>query len=100
MNINTTELIEKAKEGDITVVFEKINDGGVRVMHSTLNPALAELSGGYIPEVLEQRYDNDNIALWCIDKQGWRSFRVNTMIEWYTGKPVLRLDSIMITPDE
>ena len=88
MNTDTNALLEKAKEGDITVVFQKINDGDVRIMHSTLNPALAELSGGSIPEVLEQRGENDNIALWCIDKQGWRSFRVNTLIDWYVGKPV------------
>lgn len=74
-----------AKERDVTVVFEKINGGGVRKMHCTLDPSLIEhrVSGS----VESQRPENDHIVVWALDKDAWRSFRVSTVIEWYEGEP-------------
>lgn len=82
---NVKAMLQSAREGVITVVFDKINDGGRRVMECTLN---TELSNHNVPEVLEQRSDNEHIVVWCIDKNAWRSFRVDTLVEWYVGSPV------------
>lgn len=78
------EFLKAAKERDVTVVFEKINGGGIRKMHCTLNP---EASAGNVQEVFEQRPESDHIAVWALDKDAWRSFRVSTVIEWYEGEP-------------
>lgn len=75
--------VDAAKQGVVTVVFDKINDGGRRVMPCTLN---TELSNHNVPEILEQQETGDNLVVWSIDKQAWRSFRVNTLVEWYVGQ--------------
>lgn len=76
--------VEAAKEGVVTVVFDKINDGGRRVMPCTLNTVL---SNHNVPEILEQREESENLVVWCLDKSAWRSFRANTLVKWYEGEP-------------
>lgn len=78
--------IEKARKGVVTVEFRKIDTGELRVMPCTLNRAI---SGEKVPEVFEQREDNDYIVVWCLDKEDWRSFRVNTVEKWYEGYPIV-----------
>jgi hypothetical protein len=77
--------IEKARKGVVTVEFRKIDTGELRVMPCTLNRVI---SGEKVPEVFEQREDNDYIVVWCLDKEDWRSFRVNTVEKWYEGYPI------------
>jgi|TARA_R110000803_G_scaffold46198_13_gene97100 hypothetical protein len=77
-------LIAAAKEGVITVEFNKINDGGLRVMPCTLN---TEISKHNVQEILEQKETNDHLVVWAMDKEAWRSFRVETVIRWYEGYP-------------
>lgn len=76
--------IEAAKEGVVTVEFTKVGTGELRVMPCTLN---VELSHHNVPEILEQKENNDHLVVWCLDKEAWRSFRVETMIRWYKGSP-------------
>ena len=83
-NTKIAGLIQALKKGEVTIVFDKINDGGRRVMSSTLN---SELSNHNVPEILEQKEINDNLVVWCIDKQAWRSFRRDTLVHWYEGAP-------------
>ena len=40
--MDVAKFLETAKDRDVTVVFEKINGGGIRKMHCTLNPVLTE----------------------------------------------------------
>lgn len=83
---NTVKGLTKAlREGVVTVVFDKINDGGRRVMPCTLNSVL---SNHNVPEIIEQREDSDHLVVWCLDKEGWRSFRASTLVEWYVGDDV------------
>ena len=37
-------------------------------------------------EIKDQKDDNDHLVVWSLDKDAWRSFRVNTVIEWYVGR--------------
>lgn len=83
--IDMTGFVRAAQEGVVTVVFKKIYDGEIRTMPCTLN---RELSNGNVPELIEQSDTSDNIAVWAMDKEAWRSFRVDTVIEWYRGEPV------------
>jgi len=76
--------VKAAQNGVVTVVFKKIYDGEIRVMPCTLN---RELSKDNVPEILEQKDVSDNIAVWALDKDAWRSFRTDTVIEWYEGYP-------------
>lgn len=73
-----------AQAGVVTVEFNKIDTNELRIMPCTLNP---ELSGDKVPRILEQREDNDHIVVWALDKNAWRSFRVETVVRWYEGYP-------------
>jgi len=81
--MDTEKFLNAAKEGVVTVVFEKINNGGTRIMECTLNPKLANDKIGEVT----QRPENDHLAVWALDRDAWRSFRVSTVTEWYEGKP-------------
>jgi hypothetical protein len=81
------ELKEKFLNGVTTVVFEK-TDGTERVLKGTL---LAE----YLPakeldltvDTLEkERKQNENIlAVWDVENNGWRSFRVDSVKRLIVG---------------
>ena len=76
--------VKAARDGVVTVEFKKIDTGELRVMPCTLN---RELSNHNVPEILEQKEDNDHLVVWAMDKQAWRSFRVETVVKWYEGYP-------------
>lgn len=74
-------LIDALKCGRVWVNFKKIGTGEIRNMESTLNPELLKEAG--VKTVLESvNPESDHIAVWCLDKSAWRSFRVNTVISW------------------
>jgi len=77
---NVKGFIKAAKEGAVTVEFTKIDTGELRVMPCTLNH---ELSDKNVPEVLEQQEKNEHLVVWSLDKNAWRSFRVETVVNWY-----------------
>ena len=83
--MDVAKFLETAKARDVTVVFEKINGGGTRKMHCTLNPDLTE--GKMSGTVEQQQAVNDHVVVWALDKDAWRSFRVSTVVEWYEGEP-------------
>ena len=54
------------------------NDGSVREMICTLQESLTV---PYEKKTDKQKPENDEVlAVWDIDKQAWRSFRVNTIL--------------------
>lgn len=74
-------LIEALKKGTVTVTFQKIDSDEVRVMPCTLNPTVLKANG--IATVIESvNPDTDHIAVWSLDKDAWRSFRVSTVLGW------------------
>ncbi len=52
-------------------------------MPCTLN---AEIAGKDIA-VQDMDPSSSNFAVWCLDKDARRSFRANTVVEWYEGYP-------------
>lgn len=79
---NKYELKEQLKNGVITVVFEKV-DGSERTMNCTLDPN--KLPPQLLTEQQESakiRNQNDDVlAVWDIDANGWRSFHVSKVKE-------------------
>ena len=80
---NPEQFLTAALNGVVTVVFKKINTEEIRVMPCTLNE---ELSDGNA-NINGTDTKSDHFAVWCLDKNAWRSFRANTVIEWYEGEP-------------
>jgi hypothetical protein len=74
-------LIDSLRKGTVTVTFQKIDSDEVRVMPCTLNPVILEANGVDI-KVDKVSPESDNIAVWSLDKNAWRSFRTNTVLGW------------------
>jgi len=76
-----TKLVEALKKGTVTVSFRKIDTGELRVMPCTLNPVILEANNA--PTVLKDMDpSSDHYAVWSLDKNAWRSFRLSTVEGW------------------
>lgn len=72
------ELKEMLQNGILSIVFEKV-DGTIREMNCTLNKEIMP------PQLLTEeqnaakiRTENDDlIAVWDVDANGWRSFHIS-----------------------
>ena len=62
-----------------TVTFTKVNSNEVRVMPCTLKP---ELIPQPVTESTKTKKPNDAVlSVWCMDKKGWRSFRIDNVTD-------------------
>jgi hypothetical protein len=84
--VETQNLINALKKGVVTVVFKKINSEEIRIMPCTINETLLEENGVKVG-IKEISAESDHIAAWAIDKEAWRSFRLETVISWEEGLP-------------
>ena len=75
-------LIDSLYKGIVTVVFEKIDTGELRIMPCTLNKDIHKQS-----MEIKGYHSNDNVIMYALDKQAWRDVRINTIVEWYEGMP-------------
>ena len=82
--MNASEFLKAAQKGAVTVTFKKIGTGEIRVMPCTLNRDLSEQN---VPEQIEQSSESEHYAVWALDKKAWRSFRVDTVVDWHEGMP-------------
>jgi hypothetical protein len=78
------KFLKAITEGVVTVEFKKVGTEEIRIMPCTLSP---ELSNGKVQEQVGQLPESDHYAVWCLDKDAWRSFRCNTVTDWYEGYP-------------
>jgi hypothetical protein len=83
MEITKEELKTLLTENILSVLFKKA-DGTQRAMLCTLNP-------DYLPVIERQEGDevkkvktpsDTNVAVWDLEKNSWRSFRVNSIINY------------------
>lgn len=74
-------LISALQNGIVNVTFKKIDTEEIRVMESTLKSSILE-ENGITATVDNVSPESDHVAVWCLDKDAWRSFRVNTVIDW------------------
>ena len=87
---NRQELVDLLKEGQMKVKFTKAN-GEVREMNCTLASHLVPVndpengSNADLNEAVKLKRTRaqspDCINVWDLDKYGWRSFRVDSIIE-------------------
>lgn len=77
LNFSRDSILQKLHEGETTVTFTKV-DGSERVMRCTLNEAM--LPPAEPTESTAERKVNPNVvAVWDLDKEGWRSFKVDSV---------------------
>ncbi|MBT72599.1 MAG: hypothetical protein CMQ15_11280 [Gammaproteobacteria bacterium] len=77
----SSRLIEALKNGTVTVTFKKIITDEVRVMPCTLNPVVLE-AYDIKSEIKDVNPETDHLAVWALDKEAWRSFRLSTVVGW------------------
>lgn len=79
--LSKAELKENLSKSVAKVVFNK-SDGSTRIMNCTLiseflPQKMLEENARHVP-----RRENDEVlAVWDLDNEGWRSFNVNSIIE-------------------
>lgn len=76
------KLIKALFEGVVTIEFEKIDTGDLRVMPCTLNKELHKQS-----VTIEKYSSPDTVVCYGLDVQAWRDVRINTIQKWYPGYP-------------
>ena len=76
------DLIKHLKEGVVEVTYEKVDDGGTRVMPCTLNPEIISEQAGSSIKVSAVNGSTADIPVWGMDVKAWRSFRTNTVTGW------------------
>ena len=84
MDLNERQnLLNALFQGTVTVSFRKVNTDELRVMPCTLNPKVLMASGVTNKvEMSESAAGSDHLAVWALDKNAWRSFRLETVEGW------------------
>ena len=80
-NTEKANLLEALQKGQVTVTFTKLDTGDIRVMPCTLNPAVLKANG--ITSSINYSAENvEAFPVWSLDKNAWRSFRLDTVEGW------------------
>lgn len=82
--MNRSEIVDKLKDGYVDIVFEKVN-GTTRFMRATLSSILIPQEPVEVKEEKEAkaRKPNENaLAVWDSEANGWRSFRWDKLREF------------------
>lgn len=77
------QLLNALNTGIVTVTFEKVGTGELRIMPCTLSPDLLKENG--VDVKIEMNAESDHFACWALDKKAWRSFRLDTVKQWDTN---------------
>jgi len=83
--MNTQEFLQRVNEGVATVEFRKVGTDELRVMPCTLNSSIVGQDLAVTGK--EQNANSEHLVVWSLDKDAWRSFRVETVERWYEGYP-------------
>ena len=79
-----SNLLNALKDGVVTVTFKKIGTDEISVMPCTINEQTL-VDAGVKPMVKDIDLDTEHFAAWAIDKEAWRSFRLDTVVGWAIG---------------
>lgn len=74
-------LLKALKKGTVTVSFRKIDTDELRVMPCTLNKVVLEANNVSMT-VNVDNLDTEAFPVWALDKNAWRSFRLDTVEGW------------------
>ena len=75
-------LLTALKKGTVTVTFQKIDTGELRVMPCTLNPVVLEANDAPVNLDKITADQMEHFPVWSLDKNQWRSFRLDTVKGW------------------
>ena len=75
------KLLEALQNGQVTVTFTKIDTGETRIMPCTLNPKVLK-ANGVETTVNYSSNSMEAFPVWSLDKNAWRSFRLDTVVGW------------------
>jgi hypothetical protein len=81
MKLTKEELLEKLRNRVCEVTFTKVN-GEVRTMPCTLRKDLVPVYERKTPVKEASEKESATLSVWCIDKQAWRSFRVDSVTDF------------------
>ena len=82
--ITKEELKEQLKNNIGTIKFRKM-DQSIREMSCTLSSELLpvmENTKEYTPKIKTKTDNPNNVRVWDLDKQAWRAFRLDSVIEY------------------
>jgi hypothetical protein len=68
-------------EGDVKVTFKK-KDETTRTMLCTLREEALPKQTDIEEQIQIKKKNSDVLAVWDIDKESWRSFRYDSIIDW------------------
>lgn len=77
------KLLNALNTGIVTVTFEKVGTGELRIMPCTLSSNVLKENG--VDVKVEMNAESDHFACWALDKKAWRSFRLDTVKQWDTN---------------
>ena len=73
-------LVEILKKNDrVKVIFTKVN-GDERTMFCTLSPNILPTQTDLEEQVQDKTPNPDTLVVWDIEAEGWRSFRLDSVI--------------------
>lgn len=72
------QLKDQLRTGVTTITFTKV-DGTERVMKATLDRSLLPEQMDVEEYISEKRQNEDVLAVWDVEKEGWRSFRLENV---------------------
>jgi hypothetical protein len=80
--INKDEIKDQLKNNIGTIKFKK-KDNSIRIMKCTLSEELLPESD-FNPETYKSKKisNADSLAVWDLDKLAWRSFRLDSILEY------------------
>jgi hypothetical protein len=78
--MNKEEIVTLLQEGICEITFTKVN-GETRQMPCTLKSnLLPTVSVKELREEKTRKINEDNLSVWCTDKNAWRSFKLENFI--------------------
>jgi len=79
--LTKNRIVKDLQKGNIKVTFIK-KDGDIRTLHGTLNIELMERSKSWEePKGIRPHTSLDSVTCWDIEKEAWRRFRIDSIIE-------------------
>ena len=80
--MNTKEKLTKLlREGSVEVKFKK-KDNSIRNMLCTLSTDYLPKSDLEVKEKRTKKVNEDTLPVWDLEKEAWRSFRLDSIVEY------------------
>jgi hypothetical protein len=90
-------MVEQLQQGKCEVFFKK-TDGTIRQMICTLNPknvpTFFKDKITESPQEQMQSIESTAISVWDLEKSGWRSFRINSILTFRLMTDISQIDNL------